>query len=236
MGEWPDRLSVAETQVLRASVIVPDGAKLVFTEHWYLDVKGLGCWLTHDQVGARLGMSGRSIETYRMRLADGGLLVALKERGVRSYGWRATLPDQCRIRSQRPAPDVIARHRQYLDRHLVKWPPEPRTSEERTPQGCGARPAGVRSLSEILSPAGEVQDVDSLAFTSPVVRKGKREEVKTALNAEEEKAPDQIENEGWERIRKLKSRPKLMTAAEREVYQRWLAKQPENVRRMVLGL
>lgn len=188
MGEWPARLGPGATQALRASRIIPDGAKLVWMEHWLLDTRGSGCWLTHEQLGARLGMTARSVETYRLRLEDAGCMVRLKEGGLRAPGWRATLPEQCRavMRSQRPAPGEVDAGQRFLDRHVKHWPPEPLNPSARNPQIRSPKPAPVR-VSELLSTAFDSQSLDK---PSPALSAEGSRSLPTTSNAKAEDEGD----------------------------------------------
>lgn len=246
MSHWPERLGPGDTQVLRASRVVPDGAKLVWMEQWFLDTKGVGCWLSHEQLGARLGQTARSIENYRLRLEGAGLLVRLKERGVRAFGWRVTLPTQCRIRSQRPSPAEVARVRVFLDRELGRWPPETLKPRPRNPQTASLEPSPVR----VSSPASTAFDsgLDSRDQASTAFEvKGSRDVSSTAEakageaaadleertrnrkrdsdSARAERDPALVRAEGLALIRLRQG--KALSPEDRQLVQGWIDRQPK---------
>jgi hypothetical protein len=218
VGDWPEPLGPGDVRAFNASLVVPDGAKRVWVEQYLLDTKGLGCWLTHEQLGARLGMSARSVETYRLRLEDAGCVKRLKEPGVRAHGWRSTIPDHCRLRSQRPSPVEVERHRTFIDRHVGglgieagKWPPRPaasedetRTSAGRNPQSVALKAAPVR-VSDALSTAFDSQADSKLSSALDVEGKRDSESHLEARRKAEERPRAEIEAEGLARIRATKA-------------------------------
>lgn len=243
MSHWPDRCGPGDARILNASLTIPDGAKRVWMEQWVLDVKGLGCWLTHDQLGERLGMTARSVETYRLRLEAHECCARLKELGVRAHGWRSTLPDHCRMRSQRPSPSEVARFRQYLDRHVGEWAkpargdPETRAGAEQDPQNVSSKPAPVR-VSRRASTAFDSQ-ADSNPSTA-LAGKGSREMELEARRAEERPRAE-VEAEGWERIRRAKAKsPERLGSAVTKAFEESIKdKTPEEqriLRRRAYGL
>lgn len=106
----------------------------MWMEDWLLDRSGEGCWLKHEELGARLNLTANAVQIHRSWLWKRGLYQRLKRPGARSPGWRPILPAHCRIRSQRPTPDEVAQARTFLDLHLQKGPtlPEEGLDEPRT--------------------------------------------------------------------------------------------------------
>jgi hypothetical protein len=95
-------------------------AKLVWMEDWTMDRGGEGCWLSHGQLGERLGMSESAVQAQRNNLEKLGLYERIKRPGARSPGWRPRVPEQCHLASQRPKPEDVARARTFLDLELQR--------------------------------------------------------------------------------------------------------------------
>ena len=211
MTHWPDPCGQGDARTLNASLLIPGDAKRVWVEQWVLDAKGLGCWLTHAQLGERLGLSARSVETYRLRLEAIECCVRLKEPGTRAHGWRSTLPAHCRMRSQRPAPADVLKYRDFLDVHIGDWlepahpVPKPRSQRAQNPQLASLNPAPVR-VSAILSTAFDSQSVTTPSSALGVEGKRDRERTLETTPKADERPRAEVEAEGLARIRAAKSK------------------------------
>lgn len=217
---WPDVLGPGDARAFNASQIVSDGAKRVWMEQYLLDKRGLGCWLDHQQLGARLGLTARSVETHRLRLEDAGLMARLKEPGQRAHGWRSTIPDHCRMRSQRPSPAEVEKHRSFIDRHVGPlcdggtWPPRPAKHDDETlssagqdPQKRSSKAAPVR-VSDALSIAFDSQAFPKVSSAFDVEGKRDRERSLESTSNAVERPRAEVEADGLARIQaaKLKSK------------------------------
>ncbi len=133
-------------------------------EDWTLDRGGEGCWLSHEQVGERLGMTGHAVQYHRGRLAELGLYERIKRPGARSPGWRACLPAGLPpLPSQRPSPIEVAKARTFLDLHLQGKGLPLRHSESDSQTPKPRRP-------DSQSPPVRLSTVLSTAFDSPAVK------------------------------------------------------------------
>lgn len=157
---------------MRASAVLSAEAKLVWMEDWTLDRGGEGCWLSHDQMGERLGMTGHAVQYHRTRLEALGLYQRLKRPGARSPGWRPIVPSQCLLRTQRPTPIEVDRARTFLDLALRGKDPTARLS------GPGDQTLKVRRP-DIESLPVRVSTRLSTAFDSQTVK-----QPSTALDVE----------------------------------------------------
>ncbi len=160
----PGRLCAADTQPVRASAVLSAEAKLVWMEDWTLDRGGEGCWLSHAQLGARLGMTENAVQHQRANLLELGLYHRMKRPGARSPGWRPTWPvDLPALATQRPAPDEVTRARDFLDRHLRNRPGgglKPPLSRTKTATGAGSADISTAFDSQVVeqpSPAFGVE-------------------------------------------------------------------------------
>src|SRR5258708_5571316 len=120
-----ERLGAGDTQALRATAWLSAEAKLVWMEDWTLDRGGEGCWLSHAQLGERLGMTDNAVQAHRTALADLELYERIKRPGARSPGWRPRLPLQCHVDSQRPATTAVTAARAFLEAHLQQHSMKP---------------------------------------------------------------------------------------------------------------
>lgn len=81
---------------------------------------GAGCWMTAARMGARLGLSPRTIESARQDLADAGLL--LRDGKPPRIVFNVWLPNDARPRSTKPAdPDVLALAKILDDYLRPRW-------------------------------------------------------------------------------------------------------------------
>ena len=155
-----ERLAPADTRPVRASAVLSAEAKLVWMEDWELDRGGEGCWLSHAQLGERIGLTGHAVQYHRTKLEGLGLYERLKRAGARTPGWRPVVPEQCHVRSQRPTPIEVAAARTFLDLALRGRGPPGRlhTPADQTPR---TRQPDSQSLpvriSEVLSTAFDSQ-------------------------------------------------------------------------------
>lgn len=138
-------------------------AKLVWMEDWTLDRGGEGCWLSHADLGVRVGMSADAVQYHRTRLVEVGLYERIKRPGARTPGWRPTLPaDIPRIPSQRPSPAEVAKVRTFLDLHL-RGKPVAATVSDRDFHGLEPRRSrsqtGAVPVSRLVSTAFDSQAV-----------------------------------------------------------------------------
>jgi hypothetical protein len=142
------RYTDVDAQVVRASWKLPPSAKLVWLEDRRLNPRGDGCWLSHEQLGMRLGMSGRTVEAQRLRLQWVGLYDRVAPGPRRPAAWCALLPVEVRLRVQRPTVEAVTRAREVLDAMLPrKWPPDgPAPVRDSIPQSSGTEIATHPSL------------------------------------------------------------------------------------------
>lgn len=152
MAPHASRLGPADTQPVRASGVLSAEAKLVWMEDWTLDRGGEGCWLSHAQIGERLGMTGHAVQYHRGRLADVGLYERMKRPGARSPGWRPCWPAGLPVlATQRPSPLEVAKARTFLDLHLRGKGLTARPPDDGG-QTLRVRPPDVQSPAPRLSP------------------------------------------------------------------------------------
>ena len=181
-----ERATKGELRVVLASLVIPEGAKLVWLQDWLLDPGGHGCWLTNGQMGERLGMPERTVERHRLDLASHGLHERIPPGRTVARGWCSTVPAECRFKGTNPDTDTIVRKRVILDDGLGRWRPPaefPATSrpvagsnKERDEAGRGEVVAKPRSSSAFDSP----DSLASLASQTP-----KAEEVREAESTPE---------------------------------------------------
>jgi hypothetical protein len=147
-------------------------AKLVWMEDWTMDRGGEGCWLSHGQLGERLGMTGHAVQYHRTRLEAWGLYERIKRPGARSPGWRPVVPVQCQLRTQRPTPAEVAKARTFLDLALRGKDPAGRLPDRGSQTSKTRRP-------DSQSPPARLSTVLSTAFDSQAVK-----QPSTALDSE----------------------------------------------------
>jgi hypothetical protein len=175
----------------RASRDLPAEAKLIWMEDWTVDRQGVGSWLTHAQLGVRLGMSENAVRIHRTHLGAYGFYERIKIPGKRSPGWRPTLPSGLpHLHTERPTPAAIEQVRSLLDAHL-RSKPLPQTVSD------GAGDHLKRSSRPFEAVRGTVSTVLSTAFDSQAVK-----QPSTALDSEGnrvssiEQGQKAVENDG----------------------------------------
>ena len=82
----PDRLPKSAEKIIKASKLLPCGMKLLWIEDYWLDSGPEGSYVSHENMGVRLGMAPNVIETYRTRMRRAGLYQSAGK------SWYATLP------------------------------------------------------------------------------------------------------------------------------------------------
>ncbi len=103
--------------------VITLGEKAVWYHHWALDRSPIGrsngdhCYIGAASMAARLGVSQHTIEDYRTRLKDLGLLGFFWRREGRNVGWVALLPADCIPRGQ----EVAGEEAVLLGRKLAEY-------------------------------------------------------------------------------------------------------------------
>jgi len=87
------KLPAIAIAVVWASRVLPAGAKGLWEKHFYLDQGPEGCWMSSQDLALLLGGKQSSVETYRQRLVELGLLRKGLIRGVRRR-WYLDFPSE----------------------------------------------------------------------------------------------------------------------------------------------
>lgn len=229
MSERPEKPSFSGARVLKASRVLSAGQKLVWLEDYALDQGPEGSWITSTQLAARLGMTPRTVETYRGELKAMGLYATVSRAGG-TRSWYPTLPAEVVPRTARPTPEDISTGVMLFDDHLRYHDPgrgRTTTGVVVAPrQGSGSQPDASRgtSLREGGRGVGSNLPFDARASLQP-----------PAVEADGA-GPDGPKAEDGEGA----PRPESWSATDREKFERDLARLPAEkaakLRRIAYGL
>lgn len=220
-----ERASKGDLRVVLASHVIPEGAKLVWLQDWILDPGGHGCWLTNSQLGDRLGMPERTVETYRLELAGHGLHERIPPGRTQARGWRSIVPADCRCKTANPDGDTIIRKRVILDDEIGRWrPPGSRPASEsgRERRGGSNKERRRESLGEVRRDVGASYAFESQPLnTSPASQVHKANDVSTTTESTADEAPvreidkipaEKVAEAGFASIREIVSRNAVVRA------------------------
>ena len=129
-----------------ASRVLPAGAKGLWEKHLYLDQGPDGCFMSSEEMAVLLGGEKSTVESYRQRLVDLGLLRKGLDRGVRR-NWFVCWPERVDappIERGKKVPTVLIQAAaRRLDAILIErggWPQTRTRVRESTPPKPDASP------------------------------------------------------------------------------------------------
>lgn len=124
----PPKPSFAVTRVIKASRVLTPAMKLVWLEDYALDRGPKGCYMTHANLGACVGLPGATVEKYRRAFVRVRLHAVVRQNGERGSSWYCAVPEDCVPCGKDVGPDEIERRARLLDEYFLSHKPG-RTAE-----------------------------------------------------------------------------------------------------------